>query len=207
MEPSDPLTRRRLSTVRDRTFSCEPGGRPSMIFSHSGFIFTPAHHTHMPKGTQRSTPEALSAMVMTPSPTLFTALLSTSVMLARRKCSVAYSARRRSYVLSTVSMRSTIWMSTYCTSSGGYSRATSSFTMSYTSAASSTPVGPAPTTRKVRSSRTRWEGVPGMTARSKRSMMLWRTRAASGASLKNRQCSSTPGMPNVLGTAPTPTTR
>ena len=89
----------------------------------------------------------------------------------------------------------------------GYIRAMSSNTMSYSSAASSTPVGPAPMITKLRSSFRRSSGTSGSVARSKRSFTSRLNLLAWTISLKNMACSSTPGTPKVFGTAPTAVTR
>ena len=128
-------------------------------------------------------------------------------MLARWKKSVAYSAMRRSYALRIFSCRSMMEILTCGSRLLGYIFATSSYTMSYSSAASSTPVGPAPMTTNESSSLSLASGTSGSVARSNRSFTSRRNFEACTISLKNMACSSTPGTPNVLGTAPTAVTR
>ena len=79
--------------------------------------------------------------------------------------------------------------------------------MSYSSAASSTPVGPALMTTNVKISLILSSGTSGSVARSNRSLTSLRNLDASAISLKKRQFSSTPFTPNVFGTAPTAVTR
>mmetsp|Transcript_8228 Transcript_8228/g.20798 ORF Transcript_8228/g.20798 Transcript_8228/m.20798 type:complete len:276 (-) Transcript_8228:807-1634(-) len=203
MVPALPFTRRFLSHASERRFCWDPSGRASMIFSHSGFSLMPVHHTASPNGTSLCTPVALSVMTTTPSLTSFTCLLSRQSMLARWKKSVAYSAMRRSYADRIFSCRSTILMLTNGIRRDGYMRLMSWYTMSYSSAASSTPVGPAPITTKVSSCWMRESGTSGSVARSKRSLTSRRNLDAWMISLKNMQFSATPGTPKVLGMAPT----
>ena len=82
----------------------------------------------------------------------------------------------------------------------------SSLRKSANSAQSSTPVGPPPTTTTVSSASTTWLHSPHAIAAAARSKLLRRRAcnfALSSASLRKSAFSCTPGMPKVLGWAPT----
>ena len=82
----------------------------------------------------------------------------------------------------------------------------SSLRKSANSAQSSTPVGPPPTTTTVSSASTTWLHSPQAIAAAALSKLLRRRAwsfALSSASLRKSAFSCTPGMPKVLGCAPT----
>mmetsp|Transcript_11476 Transcript_11476/g.70558 ORF Transcript_11476/g.70558 Transcript_11476/m.70558 type:complete len:208 (-) Transcript_11476:604-1227(-) len=207
MLPLLPATQSDLSTVKLRTFVCEPSGRPAIILLQSGLSLIPVHHTQIPNGTSLSSFVILSATIMLPRFTWTTRELRMVLMPFLWNLCVAYSASLRSYVLSMWSWSSTICTLAHLASAGGNVFAMSFWIKSSNSAASSTPEGPPPTITNVSTSRILFSLVPGSTALSNLRFTVLLRLFASSISLRKRQFSSTPGTLKVFGTAPTPTTR
>mmetsp|Transcript_27474 Transcript_27474/g.71132 ORF Transcript_27474/g.71132 Transcript_27474/m.71132 type:complete len:251 (+) Transcript_27474:386-1138(+) len=214
--PSAPRTCKRSSTLRPRAFSPCPNCWAS--FLTTGRAPIPAAQTRAPTRSVLACFEAsafcsavaprgsdgwyVTASAVTP----VTAHFSRTSTPRVSRCVLAKSASCGSKGPKTRGIASASTILNRSATSLPYRRSMSSFLKSANSAQSSTPVGPPPTTTTVSSASTTWLHSPHAIAAAARSKLLRRRAcnfALSSASLRKSAFSWTPGMPKVLGCAPT----
>mmetsp|Transcript_1644 Transcript_1644/g.4656 ORF Transcript_1644/g.4656 Transcript_1644/m.4656 type:complete len:251 (+) Transcript_1644:383-1135(+) len=214
--PSAPRTCKRSSTLSPRAFSPCPNCWAS--FFTTGLAPMPAAQTKAPTFSVLASAAACSLCsavadrgsdgwyVTASAVTPVTAHFSRTSTPRVSRCVLARSASCGSKGPKTRGIASARTMRKRSAISSPYLLAMSSFLKSANSAHNSTPVGPPPTTTTVSSASTTWLHSPHARAADALSKLLRRRAwsfAESSASLRNKAFSCTPGIPKVLGWAPT----